>query len=273
MTKLNNSVCLPNQTDNAHVNSLKDNISIVSNIVTIVAFLCSSILVLYYFSVYLYNGVYFYYWNIDMDFYAQDSGIIVNGLLYSLFLVCILMLFFNALYPDRVVEENKVKVFFKNSFLFIIFTVVSFLFSKNNFFRYGVSLYSIFCFVIASFEIFMLIKYYASKFDIIICDIKQMFCNIFQFIFVLFISICATAIILGLLNSFLKRDYSIIINDVGMPQVILYSTKEYYIVADCMIDGKKLIVFNDTQRKVDNYNVQLKKYNFASFKKEQFYKD
>ena len=273
MTKLNNSVCLPNKTDNENVNNLKDNISIVSNIVEILTFLCGAIFVLYCSSIYLYNGAYFYYWNIDMDFYVQDSGIIINGLLYSLFLVCILILFFNALYPGRVVEENRVKVIFKNSFLFIIFTVISFLFSKNNFFRYGVSLYSIFCFVVASFGIFMLIRYYASRFDEIIYDIRQNFSNIFQFIFVLFISICTTAIILGFLNSFLKRDYSIIINDVGMPQVILYSTKEYYIAADCRIDGKKMIVFDDTQRKVDNYNVQLKKYNFLSVEKEQFYKD
>ena len=273
MIKFDKTYDVQDKKINSNSIDIKVVISFIKEVTEIIAFFGGSVLVLYCFAVGLYNGTYFYYWDIDMNFYVQDSGTIINGLLYGLFLICILALFLYTLYPGRIFKENKIKVFFKNVFLFIIFTVVSFIFSKNNFFEYGFSLYSVFYFVFSSFIIFMLIRYYAFRFYKITYDIKQIFSNIFQFVFVLFISICATIIILGILNSILKRDYPIMVNNDGTLQTILYSTKEYYIVADCRIDGQKLIVFNDTQRKVDNYNIQLKKYKFVSVKKERFYKD
>ncbi len=66
--------------------------------------------------------------------------------------------------------------------------------------------------------------------------------DLIQNIFIVFIITFIVIIGLGFLNT---------INS----NVILYSTKDYYIIADCIIKDNKLIVYKNTQRKIENDNI------------------
>lgn len=77
--------------------------------------------------------------------------------------------------------------------------------------------------------------------------------------------------IIGMIESWVKKDYRIIeTNQPNECSVVLYSTKDYFVVSECKMDEEKnkLTVYKDKVKKIDNKGVITNKRIFSEIEKK-----
>ncbi len=226
-----------------------------STILGVLAILLSSLVVIFQFSDYIYKMQWFYFWGIDEVFFAQDSISIVNNLMYASFSLGIIIFLLILMYNISNSKNEKIKNWIKFLTFFIpIYSLLSIKSLYNN--NFNIILYFLGMLVCLVF-----LKLYIKKVSKFINILKNkesgfvLWIDLIQNIFIVFIITFIVIIGLGFLNTICTKDYKIIPNDNINSNVILYSTKDYYIIADCIIKDNKLIVYKNTQRKIENDNI------------------
>lgn len=233
-----------------------------STILGILGILLSGLVIIFQFSEYVYRMQWFYRWKINEVFFVQDSMNIVNNLMYSCFILGVIVFLFILMY--RILNTKKRQI--KNWIKFLIFFVPIYsLLSIKTFYNYNFNMISYF---FGMFICLVFFKFYikkVSKFINVLKNAEQSFIlhiELIEDLFIIFIITFIIVIGLGFFNALFIRDYQIISNDKNDCSVILYSTKDYYIIANCTIEDNNLIVYNNTQRKINNYNIMSHWENF-----------
>lgn len=245
-------------------NSIK--LSSVSEVLGILAILATCFVFIFQFSAYLYEMIWFYYWGIDKSFFTQDSMNIINNLMYSIFILLVIVILFIEMHKTLNTTNNKKTRWFKFIIVFIFFYTI---FSIKSFYKYDLITFFI-SYIGGMLICLYILRLYTRKFDKIV-DMynnldslfiypKELIQNLLFIIIMIFIVI----IIFGLCNANFTKDYKIIAKNNNACNVILYSTKDYYIIANCQIKNNDLVVYSDTLQKIDNYNII---YEWRSFEK------
>lgn len=251
----------------------KDVLVLISTILGILVVLLTGFTLIYQFLVYLFELQWFNYWDINETFYNKSNTDIINSLLYGFFTICLFMLLILAMrgITNSQSKENKMRRLKIQIQYFLIYAVCYSLFALKDFYRYGLNIYLVFIHIIILVITLFVMKYYAKKANMFIENIKNkekyLLKDILLDFLILVISVFVVTIIMGNVNAWVKRDYPIIKNDTNC-NVLLYSADNYYIIAECEINDKDLIVYKNTQRKIDNYNVIYKWEKFENVKKK-----
>ena len=77
--------------------------------------------------------------------------------------------------------------------------------------------------------------------------------------------------IIGMIESWVRKDYRIIeTNQPNECSVVLYSTKDYFVVSECKMDEEKnkLTVYKDKVKKIDNEGIVANKIIFSEIEKK-----
>lgn len=226
--------------------------------------------VIFSFSFYVIRKLYFCRWGIDITFYSEDN--IIYQLIY--FFGCACFLIFILLFLDKVINSTKLSEHEKDKRMlkgFMFYLLFSCLLNSTQFFEQGFTLYNTVLYFIFSTVIFIvmakqtknnffkkkiisLINYLRSKNIDIKIDRYNKFLDILSIIIAVLLSIIA----IGMIQTFFKMDYRIIeTNQPNECSVVLYSTKDYFIVSECEIDKEKneLFIYKDKVKKIDNEEV------------------
>lgn len=242
-------------------NDFREILKNLSAILGILTILMSGLVIVYRFLVYLFEIQLFNYWSIDYSFYNNKISII-DDLMFDFVIVCIGVFFCSLMISVRNKKLNnldKIKYWFAILSMFAVCYIILGLkeFLKFNF-NFSLIIIHTFCLIIA----FVCLMFFSKKLENFYSRWKEnknneiSSKNIITEILIFINSLFVSVIILGFVNVYVNKDYKIIMNDSNQCNVILYSTKDYYIVADCKIDDKNLTVYNsETQRKIDNYNI------------------
>lgn len=230
--------------------------------------------VIFSFSLYVIRKLYFCRWGIDIAFYSEDN--IICQLIY--FFGCACFLIFILLFLDKVINSTKLSEHEKDKRMlkgFMFYLLFSCLLNSNQFFEQGFTLYNTVLYFIFSTVIFIvmakqtknnffkkkiisLINYLRSKNIDIKIDRYNKFLDILSIIIAVLLSIIA----IGMIQTFFKMDYRIIeTNQPNECSVVLYSTKDYFIVSECEIDKEKneLFIDKDKVKKIDNEGITANK--------------
>lgn len=216
---------------------------------------------------YISQMIWFDYWSIDKAFFNQNLSNITNNLIYYFFVTLILLFpfikyFKNLYYKEKLSSRIKSYILFTVIYTFFFIQNTAIFNSKNEeFLVYFFCL--LLCLKLMKIYIYKIIKFIdkMKEKDYIFITYREIIENILIFFVAIFISFS----LIGLLKPFLKRDYKIIDND-NSCNTILYSTQDYYIVAECKIEQNDLIIYKDLQRKIDNYDIAYQTRNFNSIK-------
>ena len=216
---------------------------------------------------YISQMIWFDYWSIDKSFFNQNLSNITNNLIYYFFVFIILLFPFIKYFKIRYYKE-KLNSYIK---LFVLFTAIyPFFFIQNtssfNSKNEELLVYFsglILCLALMTIYIDKIIKFVdkTKEKDYIFVTYREIIENILIFFVAIFISFS----LIGLFKAIFKRDFKVIDND-NSCNAILYSTQDYYIVAECKIEQNDLIIYKDLQRKIDNYDIAYQTRNFNSIK-------
>lgn len=240
--------------------------------------------VIFSFSLYVIRSLYFCHWGIDIFFYNEDN--VIYKLIY--FFGCACFLSFVFLFLDKVINSNKFNEREKNRkglIGFLIYLIFTFLLSSNQLIERGFTIYNIIlqfnCSAISFFVIAIqaknnlfkkiitsVINYSKTKNNDIKIDIYNKFVNILSIIVPVFLSV----IVVGIFEICFKKDYRIIETDQSNEcSVVLYSTKDYFIVSECEIDDEndELFIYKNKVKKIDNEGVITNKRIFYKIREKK----
>lgn len=224
----------------------KDSIQSVLNMALIVTSVVGFVSGIWSFGIYLFDMQYFNRWNIDMIFYANVS--FMNKLIYIIGIVCILLLFIIFVSDDL----KKIKL---QTLFFVLFNI---LLGISNGINNGLGFSWITSYIIVPLVIYFLIL----KSDLFVKLRKnlkkyEVINNIAKPILILIFSVFLVLIFYGIIDAyFLKKEYKIIQDDSNQCQVILYSTKDYHIVSNCIMYENNLSIDKDVQKKISAEGIE-----------------
>lgn len=81
-----------------------------STILGILGILISGLVIIFQFSEYVYRMQWFYRWKINEVFFVQDSMNIVNNLMYSCFILGVIVFLFILMYRILNTKKDKLKI-------------------------------------------------------------------------------------------------------------------------------------------------------------------
>lgn len=235
-------------------------LEILNFIIKFIAHAGAGLVFMYILFNYIYNIYFLSYWKIDNIFNVSNSYI--NSLLYDLLIIIILIIVIIPL-----IEKTS---FFKKMKLFICFFVIVSITGKNIafslsyfFVSFIISIVGYFCCLLIGRKIRKEIQ--RNENDIInkIYNIRK---NISKVV-VIPISIFISVVIIALVTAYCQTEYRVINKDGKISQVVLYSTKDYYIVADCEEENNILKVNNNIQQKISTENVEIEIIKFDKVEK------
>lgn len=193
---------------------------------------------------------------------------------------------FIYLFLYKIINNSELKIGKKVWDLFVgflIYSFISFFLSSNQLIEQGFTIYNIIlqfvCSVISYFAMMIIAKiknnenniksnnYLKSDDNNIKNDIYNKYLNISVIIIPALVSVIG----IGLIQTFFKMDYRIIeTNQPNECSVVLYSTKDYFIVSECEIDKEKneLFIYKDKVKKIDNEGVITNKRIFSEIEKK-----
>jgi len=208
---------------------------------------------------YLYSKIEFSYYGLDYGMYVtEDIGIIFNFCLTILFALCFYSLCYCYYQIFKMIKNKKceVKLLLENIILILL---------SNGYiiFSSGIKI-SLLQAVIELFILFVL----EFIMTIVVCkrinkEVKETddtneFLNYLKklpFVVLLLIFLFLLSHTFSFVNN---KEFRIIDDN----KVIVYTTKEYYLLLDCEITEKKIKIYKGTQTKIDNINVESKLINF-----------
>ena len=213
--------------------------------------------------------IWFDYWSIDKAFFNQNLSNITNNLIYYFF-VTLLLLFPFIKYFKNLYYKEKLNSRIKS---YILFTVIYTFFFIQNTANFNSKNEKLFTYFFGLLLCLKLMKIYIKKIIKFIDKMKEKdyifitYREIIENILIFFVAIFISFSLIGLSKAFFKRDFKVIDNDDSC-NAILYSTQDYYIVAECKIEQNDLIIYKNLQRKIDNYDItyQTKKFNSIKIK-------
>lgn len=239
--------------------------------------------VIFSFSLYVIRSLYFCRWGIDISFYSEDN--VIYKLIYFLGCACFFCFIYFFLY--KIINNSKLKIGKKvlNLFVgFLIFLFFSFFLSSNQLIERGFTIYNIIlqfvCSVILYFAMMIIAKIKNTDNNIKEEDnnikkndnnIRQDIYNKYLNISVIIIPALVSIIAIGMIQTFFKKDYRIIeTNQTNECSVVLYSTKDYFIVSECEMDEEKnkLTIYKGKVKKIDNVEIIANKRIFSAIEKK-----
>lgn len=200
----------------------------------------------------------FNYWNIDYSFYINSIDI-VNSLLFNFYNTCLLLLFIIIIISSNKADK-RIKKFKKNLKVFLFIYIYNLITNFHIFFKTEINLKNIIISIFSALFIFIFSKWSSKKLEEIYLNFKNKrnidlsFKKVIIGFLITIVSVYSVATILGKIYITFKNSYQIIFDN-NQCTVVLFSAKDYYIVADCEIDGNNLTVFKDKQRKINNYDI------------------
>lgn len=174
---------------------------------------------------YISQMIWFDYWSIDKAFFNQNLSNITNNLIYYFFVFLILLFPFIKYFKIRYYKE-KLNSYIK---LFVLFTVIYTFFFIQNTASFNSKNEKLFVYFLGLGVCLTLMTIYIKKIIKFITKMKEKdyifitYREIIENILIFFVAIFITFSLIGLLKTFLKRDYKIIDND-NSCNTILYST-------------------------------------------------
>lgn len=222
----------------------------------VIAVLTSSGVIVSFFvrwSNYLFSKIKFYYYGLDYGLYIQEDTTILYDFSLSLLIA---LCFYSVCYSIyQIKKEFKRKAKDKKLIFQNLVIVFAFNFCITSVFEYfsGIISKIIAFFAILLFEIFatnffhgLLTKEVKLKSHSFWYNVKNVpffiIGLIILYLFNYYCSLCS------------NNDFRVI-ND---NKVIVYTTKDYYLVLDYKIDEDKMLIYKNTQNKIDNLNVTSK---------------
>lgn len=247
-------------------------LSLISKGLSVIALLMTGVLFACQFLKYLFYIQLFNYWTIDYSFYSNNVDI-VNSLLYSFCIVCILLLLFLTINAVKNSNQNIFKKLKLWIMVFILYAICFMLTSLKELFKFEFNIIDAIIYIIVLVGLFIILVFFIKKQEnkylenkknnYVNFSLKTLLINILSIIVAFFM----TTILLGIFHPIFNKDYRIINNDTNQCNVILYSAKDYYIIAECEINENELTIYKNTQKKIDNYNVIAKWETFEKIKK------
>lgn len=240
--------------DNIKSNGIKA----IPNILQVLVICLSFIVVVFQFSRYMYDMQWFGYWGIDKSFYTQNSINLTNNLIYIVYVLLLLVFFAIEVYKNM---NNRHCNFFHWLKIVFFYILSCILLTPDIFYKENFSINYFLQNILGLIGSFILMIFYTRQVTKFINKFKDadyvfmFYKDLFQDLFIIFIAIVTSIIILGNINVNLNKKYQIIDNEIDIDYVILYSCSDYYIVANCQLENNKLVVFKDTVKKIDNHNI------------------
>lgn len=261
------------------MNKIKTIIGIITGLSAILFVACN-------FCTYVVICEYFNYWGIDTDLFVIDKSNLINIWLLIFCVFCLLLFIF--IFLDKVINSNKFnekEKIARGLMGYSIYLIFAFLVSSNQLaefdFTYYIFLSLFTCFTILFYLFSIIVK--SKKYQILreefinfidnlinknnTFKIEDVFLTVLSIIIALFLSFK----IIGMIELWVKKDYRIIeTNQPNECSVVLYSTKDYFIVSECEIDGEnnKLSIYKNKVKKIDNAGIIANKRIFSEIEKK-----
>ncbi len=258
----------------------------IKTIIGIITGLSAMLFVVCNFCTYVVICEYFNYWGIDTDLFVIDKSNLINIWLLIFCFFCLLLFIF--IFLDKVINSNKFnekEKIARGLMGYSIYLIFAFLVSSNQLAEFDFTFYiflSLFtCFTILFYFFSIIVK--SKKYQIfreesinlidnlinkkVTFKIEDVFLTVLSIIIALFLSFK----IIGIFESWVKKDYRIIENNQPNEcSVVLYSTKDYFVVSECKIDEEKnkLTVYKDKVKKIDNEGIVANKRIFSEIEKK-----
>lgn len=241
----------------------------------------SIIFVICCFFTYVSTAEYFDYWEIDKSLFVIDKSNLINKYLWLFCISCFIAIIF--LFLEKNINSNNFlkKEKYKNIFYgFIICFIFSCIINSNHFYDDSITNYLISQFK-ASIIFFIIISILVKK-DRLKKKLNKIKNNIKEFeneklsdkildAMAIVIALFLSFKIIGMIELWVKKDYRIIeTNQPNECTVVLYSTKDYFIVSECEIDGEnnKLSIYKNKVKKIDNAGIIANKRIFSEIQKK-----
>jgi len=195
------------------------------------------------FLVYLVDIQYFNYWNIDMIFCENAS--FINNFIYMFCIVCVLILF--VLFASR-----KFVFILLQCIIFVAFNILIGITEGIN---YGFDCLWLINYIIIPLVIYIIIRIYIYNLKFVI-ELKELLNKYLEFsalansTLILIFSLFVALTIFGIAAVCFQKEYRIIKGQEIINQVVLYSTKDYYIVAECEEKNNILYINSNIQQKI-----------------------
>ena len=257
---------------------IKTSMNKIRSLIELVIGIWTILTVIFSFMLYIRNLYFFNSWGINIAFYSEEN--IIYKLIY--FLGCACFLIFISIFLDAVINSTKLSDKEKKVKLLIGFLIYSFFFfilSINQFVEQGFTFYNaLIQFTCSTIIFIMVVRQTKNKFFkktivkfINYLGIKTDIYNKFLDILGVIIAVLLSIIIIGVILTILKKDYRIIETDQPNEcSVVLYSTKDYFVVSECEIDEKnnELAIYKGKIKKIDNEGVIANKRIFFKIEKK-----
>ena len=207
------------------------------------ALLGAGLLAMYIFFRYVFNMYFLNYWKIDDIFNVNHS--FANLLIYLCFIILILAIIMITLLDQKTIRK-KVKLFIY-FFIIVLVTGNNFSFTFGYFFNHFVLSLIAYCYCIfidKKIRIFV-----ETNSNVLINKIYSIRTEIVSILLIpvsIFIAVASFA----LLFAYFQNEYKIIRENNVVSQVVLYSTKDYYIVAECEEKNNILYINSNIQQKI-----------------------
>lgn len=236
--------------------------------------------VVFGFFTYVVQSLYFNYWEIDIFYYNEDN--LIYNLIYFFCGSCFLV--FTFIFLEKNINSDKNKI--KNIVIGFLFYLITFyLLNMNSLFKQGLNVSNFILHFISSFILFFLLLFFAKSKCVssimknivnyisrlskekISDNIYNIFLDVICFVISFFLSI----IIIGMCELWVKKDYQIIeTNQPNECSVVLYSTKDYFVVSECKMDEEKnkLTIYKGKVKKIDNVGIIANKRIFSAIEKK-----
>lgn len=241
----------------------------------------SIIFVICCFFTYVSTAEYFDYWGIDKSLFVIDRSNLINKYLLSFCILCFVVIIF--LFFEKNISSNNLpkKEKYKNLILgSIIWLGCSCIINSNRLYDDSIINYlvsQIYGLVIYFILIFLFVKRDGLKKELnkITNYIREFenekFSDKILDVIVVIIALFLGFKIIGMIESWVRKDYRIIeTNQPNECSVVLYSTKDYFVVSECKMDEEKnkLTVYKDKVKKIDNEGIVANKIIFSEIEKK-----
>lgn len=224
---------------------------------------------------------FFDYWGIDKSLFVIDRSNLINKYLLSFCILCFVVIIF--LFLEKNISSNNLskKEKYKNLILgSIIWLGCSCIINSNRLYDDSIINYlvsQIYGLVIYFILIFLFVKKdglkkglnkitnYIREFE------NEKFSDKILDVIVVIIALFLGFKIIGIFESWVKKDYQIIeTNQPNECSVVLYSTKDYFVVSECKMDEEKnkLTIYKGKVKKIDNKGVITNKRIFSEIEKK-----
>lgn len=213
---------------------------------------------------YIYSMLYFDYYGISYGFFdIEELGLLYDFSLSILMVLCFYSLFycykqFYDLFKNKIKFNTKIL----NVFLILVSNFFIALSSgiKNIGWQLLINMILLIVVeVVVTIIISIFIKNDKEKVDKTDKNDLLNTLKIMPFYLMLLVIIFSGNYLYSLYNA---KSYKIINND----KVIVYTTKDYYLILDCEIEDNKLTIYKGNQTKINNENVESKLINFDEIK-------